>query len=67
VSTERAHDFNVLEPPIVDQDMTAADITYTLQHLHFRQNGLGALKIDKGVRDYLVAALRRKGWANANA
>ena len=32
---------------------------FALRHIHFGRNNLGSLKIDKGVRDFLITALRR--------
>jgi hypothetical protein len=51
------HKFAVLEPDILDQDMTPSD--FVLEHLHFGRNGLGMVKLDGPVRDYLISALRR--------
>jgi hypothetical protein len=49
-----------IEPDVLEQDMTARDLVWVLQNLRFRngQNALSALRIDRGVRDYLIAALR---------
>jgi hypothetical protein len=44
-------------PPELDADMTAGDIADELRRLHFDRNEFSAIKIDKPVRDYLVAAL----------
>jgi hypothetical protein len=38
--------------------MSAGDIIHVLQHLGF-VNGLGLLLLDRGIRDYLVRALRQ--------
>jgi hypothetical protein len=54
-------DHHSIEPDVLDQDMTASDIAFTLEHLSFRANGLGVLKLDRPVRDFLVSALRRNG------
>jgi hypothetical protein len=56
------HDyFNTLESDILNADMTPSDLVFALEHLHFgrNRNALGTLRIDRQVRDYLVAALRR--------
>jgi hypothetical protein len=41
--------------------MRPEDLVYVLQHLHFARtrDALGTVRIDRGVRDYLIAALRR--------
>jgi hypothetical protein len=45
---------------IVDADMSRSDLVFVLQNLHFRErDGLGTLKLDRGVRDFLIAALQR--------
>jgi hypothetical protein len=46
------------------ETMTRSDLVFALEHLHFgsrRNDGreLGALKIDRAVRDFIVTALRR--------
>jgi hypothetical protein len=56
-------DHHSIEPDVLDQDMTASDIAFTLEHLSFRANGLSRLKLDRPVRDFIVAALRRNGPA----
>ncbi len=52
------------EVEYLDQDMTPADILEVLARLQFRQaDDLRPIKLDAGVRDYLVATLsarRRK-------
>jgi hypothetical protein len=47
------------QPDILDEDMSASDIVFVLENLHFGRNTLAALRLDREVRDYLVAALRR--------
>jgi hypothetical protein len=54
-----AQDFNTLESEILDEDMTPGDLVFALEHLHFGRSAFSSLKIDRAVRDYLVAALRR--------
>ena len=43
----------------VDEEMTVGDVIHVLQHLGF-VNGQGLLLLDRGVRDYLVRALRQR-------
>jgi hypothetical protein len=45
---------------IFDGDMTAHDIIAALERLRFR-NGLLAIRLDREVRDFLVASLKNKG------
>jgi hypothetical protein len=48
-------------PNYLDQNMTAADIVDTLTHLRFRKgDGFCKLEVDRGVRDYLVAAVQAR-------
>jgi hypothetical protein len=48
-----------LEPDEMNQEMRPADLQYVLEHLEFRQaNSTAVVKLDKGVRDYLVRRLR---------
>jgi hypothetical protein len=56
-----AHDHHSIELDVLDQDMTASDLVWALENLRFTRdrNALSTLRIDRGVRDYLVAALRR--------
>jgi hypothetical protein len=35
-------------------------LAFVLEHLHFNRDALGTLRLDRGVRDYLVDALRRR-------
>jgi hypothetical protein len=44
----------------LDADMTPADIADTLKRLHFT-GGTLTIRIDKDVRDFLVAAVTRQG------
>jgi hypothetical protein len=48
-----------IEPDILDDELTPADLAFALAHLKFNRNGLATLRVDEGVRDYLVRALRR--------
>ena len=34
-------------------------LAFVLEHLHFNRDALDTLRLDSGVRDYLVDALRR--------
>jgi hypothetical protein len=49
------------KPPddYVDESMTPGDLVYVLENLRF-QGSLGTLKVDRGVRDYLLTAVRRR-------
>jgi hypothetical protein len=47
------------EPTSLDQDMTRTDLLWILQHLDFAdRNGSAVLMIDRGVRDYLIRAIK---------
>ena len=49
-----------LEPDVMDEEMAPADLVFVLAHLEFRRpNATAVVKIDKGVRDYLVRTLAR--------
>jgi hypothetical protein len=48
------------EPSTLDADMTPGDIADTLKRLHFT-GGTLTIKLDKDVRDFLVAAVTRQG------
>jgi hypothetical protein len=47
------------EPETLDADMTPADIADTLRRLHFT-GGTLTIRLDKDVRDFLVAAVTRQ-------
>jgi hypothetical protein len=47
------------EPEILDDGMTADDLVFALQHVNFHQ-GRCTLRLDRGVRDFLIEALRSK-------
>ena len=53
-------DFSVREPDILDETMTRGDLVFMLENLHFGRDDLGRLQIDRGVRDYLLGALRAR-------
>jgi hypothetical protein len=49
-------------PEWLDADMTPGDILDTLARLQFRaRDGLCLLEIDRGARDYLIAAVKARG------
>jgi hypothetical protein len=56
-----AHDHHSIEPDVLDQDMTASDLVWALENLRFTRdrNALSTLRIDRGVRDFLIDILRR--------
>jgi acyl-CoA synthetase (AMP-forming)/AMP-acid ligase II len=44
----------------MDEEMAPADLVFVLEHLEFRRpNSTAVVKIDRGVRHYLVRALDR--------
>jgi hypothetical protein len=45
----------------LDADMTPADIVDTLNRLHFTSSTLITIRLDRDVRDFLVAAVTRQG------
>jgi hypothetical protein len=47
-------------PDFLDQSMKPTDIVDTLAHLRFRTDGFSKIEIDRGVRDYLLAAVRAR-------
>ncbi len=51
--------FNVAERtmPELTDDMTVADLVEVLEHLRFPGSQPSTLRIDRGVRDYLVRML----------
>ena len=52
-------DHHSIESDIADQDMTARDLVWVLQNLRFSRdpNALSTLRLDRGVRDYIVRAI----------
>jgi len=50
-----------IESDVLDEDMTASDLVWALENLRFTRdrNALSTLRIDRGVRDFLIDALRR--------
>jgi hypothetical protein len=57
------HDRAVYEDLVLDEDMSATTIADELSHLDFTEGRQRRLKIDRGVRDYLVSALARPAKA----
>jgi hypothetical protein len=55
-----AYDRIRTETSTLDADMTPADIVDTLKRPHFTSGTL-TIKLDKDVRDFLVAAVTRQG------
>ena len=53
------------EPETLDADMTPADIADTLRRLHFT-GGMMTIRLDREVRDFLVAAVTRQGERSRN-
>jgi hypothetical protein len=51
---------------VLDADMTPADIVATLKRLHFISGPLTTVRLDKDVRDFLVAAVTRQGERSRN-
>ena len=51
-------DHHSIESDIADQDMTARDLVWVLENLRFSRdpNALSTLRLDRGVRDYIVRA-----------
>ena len=48
-----------VEPPELIEEMTRGDLVEALQHLPLRRSEATCLvRLDRGVRDFLVAALR---------
>jgi hypothetical protein len=44
----------------LDENMTRRDLVYVLEHLRFRdRDALSTLKVDRGVANFLIHALRR--------
>jgi hypothetical protein len=44
----------------LDENMTCKDLIYVLEHLRFQGRGreaLGVLKVDRGVRDFLIRSI----------
>jgi hypothetical protein len=52
-------DHHSIESDVADQDMTARDLVWVLENLRFTRhpNALSTLRIDRGVRDYLIRAI----------
>jgi hypothetical protein len=54
-------DHHSIESDVADQDMTARDLVWVLENLRFSRHpdALSTLRLDRGVRDYLVRRLSR--------
>jgi hypothetical protein len=52
-------DSHSIEPDVLDQDMTRNDLVWALENLRFSHHpdALSTLRIDRGVRDYIVRAI----------
>ena len=55
-------DHHSIESDVLDQDMTARDLVWALENLRFSRHpdALSTLRIDRGVRDYLIDVLRSR-------
>ena len=57
--------FRKSNPTMLDADMTRAELVYSLEHLTFSSDSftdhrrLATVTIDRGVRDFLLNAIRR--------
>ena len=61
-----AYDRIRTETSTLDADMTPADIADTLKRLHFTRGTLITIRLDRDVRDFLVAAVTRQGERSRN-
>ena len=52
-------DHHSIESDVLDQDVTASDLVWALENLRFSRdrNALSTLRIDRGVRDFLVRSI----------
>ncbi len=48
------------EQPELTDDMTRADLADVLEHLAWRRSKFCAVRLDRGVRDYLLRILRQR-------
>jgi hypothetical protein len=53
-------DGHTVETEILDDGLTASDPAFALERLTFNRNGLSTLRLDRGVRDYLLDSLRSR-------
>jgi hypothetical protein len=53
------HGHYKLEPEVLDESMTRADLAFVLQHLRFGRGGFSSVKLDVEVRNFLLSALQR--------
>jgi hypothetical protein len=51
------HKVEADDRPVLDGDMTGADMCDALARLSFRRSGLQMVALDKAARDYLIAAV----------
>jgi hypothetical protein len=57
--------FRKSNPTMLDADMTRTELVYSLEHLTFSSDSftdhrrLATISIDRGVRDFLLNAIRR--------
>jgi len=49
-----------IEPDILDDELTPDDLAFELEHLRFNRNGLSTVRINQGVRDFLLRAIQRR-------
>ena len=61
-----AYDRIRTETSTLDADMTPADIADTLKRLNFTRGTLITIRLDRDVRDFLVAAVTRQGERSRN-
>jgi hypothetical protein len=52
-----------IEPEILDDELTPADLAFALAHLRFNRNASPRCVSMKGMRDYLVGVLRSRHGA----
>ena len=52
------HESHSIECDVMDEGMTRSDLIFVLENLRFNRDDLSRLQIDRGVRDYLLVALR---------
>jgi hypothetical protein len=57
---DTAHDWGRLQPEVLDDGLTGGELVFALAHLNFDRDELCTLKIDRGVRDFLVDTIRHR-------
>jgi hypothetical protein len=50
----------IAEQPELTDDMTRADLVEVLEHLPWRRDNLCSVRLDRGVRDYLLRMLKQQ-------